>query len=90
MGLNLVSKSVREIQEGFSEVAIETPDNSVPRTSATRVSPFVMEQAAEAKGPEPEPETEDHGGYNANSLVCVPERLVTQRAGVSTGGVIYS
>lgn len=88
MGLNLVSKSAREIQEGFSEVAIETPDNSVPRTSATRVSPFAMEQAAEAKGPEPE--TEDHGGYNANSLVCVPERQVTQRAGVSTGGVIYS
>lgn len=67
---------------------IETPDNSVPRTSATRVSPFAMEQAAKAKGSEPE--TEDHGGYIANSLVCVPERQVTQRAGVSTGGVIYS
>lgn len=50
MGLNLVSKSAKEIQEGFSEIAIETPDNSVPRTSATRVSPFVMEQAAKARG----------------------------------------
>lgn len=49
MGLNLVSKSAKETQEGFSEVAIETPDNSVPRTSATRVNPFVMEQAVKAR-----------------------------------------
>lgn len=44
----------------------------------------MMEQAAKAKGSELE--TEDHGGYNALSLVWVPERQVTQRA----GGVIYS
>lgn len=74
----------RRPRKAFSQVAIETLDNSVPRTSATRVSPFVMEQAAKAKGSELE--TEDHGGYNAVSLVCVPERQVTKRA----GGVIYS